>query len=197
MYKKPTAPTKFMPSSSFMEQVRQVRERKANQKTFEGDTGGGFFGRIASLAQAATGGIAGATQQGGIAGATQQGGMAGVGGGIQPGLEGLGSAVTGGSQADQAAAGLGGSTPMAGGEAGGSNPFGGQKFQITPVQMTYETPAPGNSKGNSKPLFNDSTTNAAVKMMGSVEQRQMSIHDQAGYIQAPTYFKDQTEGYKK
>ena len=188
MYKKPTAPTKFMPSSSFMEQVRQVRERKANQKTFEGDTGGGFFGRIASLAQAATGGIAGATQQGGTAG---------VGGGIQPGLEGLGSAVTGGSQADQAAAGLVGSTPMAGGPAGSSNPFGGQKFEITPVQMTYETPAPGNSKGNSKPLFNDSTTNAAVKMMGSVEQRQMSIHDQAGYIQAPTYFKDQTEGYKK
>jgi hypothetical protein len=34
--------------------------------------------------------------------------------------------------------------------------------------------------------------NAGQQMFGSVEQRQKSIQNQAGVIQTPMYFKDQT-----
>jgi hypothetical protein len=101
---------------------------------------------------------------------------------------------------------------MPGGPSGGSNPFGGQKFEITPVQMTYDTPTPGNEMGSANPLFNDSVTSAGNVMFGDVGQRQRSLQNKAGDIQAPMYFKDQTgdgkitradvikartEGYKK
>ena len=78
--------------------------------------------------------------------------------------------------------------------------------------MTYETPIPGNERGNANPLFNDSVTSAGNTMFGDVGQRQRSLQNKAGDIQAPMYFKDQTgdgkitradvikartEGYKK
>ena len=93
-----------------------------------------------------------------------------------------------------------------------SNSFRGQKFEITPVQMTYDTPTPGNEMGVAKPLFNDSVVNAGNQIFGGVDQRQRSLQNQSGVIQAPMYFKDQTgdgkitradvikarvEGYKK
>ena len=138
-----------------------------------------------------------------------------------PNTGGVGGAIGQVSQAAQAAqaavnegAAMGAGNPLSGtgGPAGSSNPFGGQKFQITPVQMTYETPSPANMQGNADPLFNESVTNAGNIMFGDVSQRQRSLQNQAGYIQAPVYFKDQTgdgkitqadvikartEGYKK
>ena len=79
---------------------------------------------------------------------------------------------------------------MPGGPTDNSNPFGGQKFQITPVQMTYETPSPANMQGNADPLFNESVTNAGNMMFGDVGQRQRSLQNQAGDIQATQYIKD-------
>jgi hypothetical protein len=79
---------------------------------------------------------------------------------------------------------------MPGGPTDNSNPFGGQKFQITPVQMTYETPSPANMQGNAIPLFNESVTNAGNMMFGDVGQRQRSLTNQAGDIQATPYVKD-------
>ena len=77
-----------------------------------------------------------------------------------------------------------------GGPTDNSNPFGGQKFQITPVQMTYETPSPANMQGNAIPLFNSAVTDAGNKMFGDVGQRQRSLTNQAGDIQATPYVKD-------
>ncbi len=66
--------------------------------------------------------------------------------------------------------------------------------------------------GAAKPLFNESVTNAGNQIFGNVEHRQRSLQNQAGIVQAPLYFKDQTgdgkitradvikariEGYKK
>jgi len=79
---------------------------------------------------------------------------------------------------------------MPGGPSGSSNPFGGQKFEITPVQMTYDTPTPGNEMGSAAPLFNSAVTNAGNKMFGDVGQRQRSLQNQAGDIQAKQYVKD-------
>jgi len=79
---------------------------------------------------------------------------------------------------------------MPGGPSGSSNPFGGQKFEITPVQMTYDTPTPGNEMGNADPLFNNAVTDAGNKMFGDVGQRQRSLQNQAGDIQAKQYVKD-------
>jgi hypothetical protein len=88
----------------------------------------------------------------------------------------------------------------------------GQKFEITPVQMTYDTPSPANMKGNAKPLFNSSASNASNMMFGDVGQRQRSMQNKSGDIQSSLFFKDQTgdnkvtqadvikartEGYKK
>jgi hypothetical protein len=94
------------------------------------------------------------------------------------------------------------------------NPLTGQPemIQQTAQQTTYATPTPGNEMGSARPLFNDSTFNAGNAMFGDVEQRQRSLQNQAGIVQAPLYFKDQTgdgkitqadvikartEGYKK
>jgi len=41
-------------------------------------------------------------------------------------------------------------------------------------------------------LFNQAVNNAGQQIFGSVEQRQKSIQNQAGVIQTPMYFKDQT-----
>jgi len=85
-------------------------------------------------------------------------------------------------------------------------------LQVPSQQTTYQTPIPGNQMGTAKPLFNDNTVNAGNQIFGDVEQRQMSLQNQSGVIQAPLYFKDQTgdgkitradvikartEGYKK
>jgi hypothetical protein len=66
--------------------------------------------------------------------------------------------------------------------------------------------------GAAKPLFNQAVTSAGNQIFGNVEQRQRSLQNQAGVIQSPMYFKDQTgdgkitradvikartEGYKK
>ena len=46
-----------------------------------------------------------------------------------------------------------------------ANPFEGKTFQITPANM----------KGNAKPVFNESTSNAAAMMYESPTERQMSM----------------------
>jgi hypothetical protein len=70
------------------------------------------------------------------------------------------------------------------------DPLTGQ--EVVNQQTTYATPVPGNQMGNARPLFNDASANAANQMFGGVEQRQMSLQNQSGIIQAPLYFKDQT-----
>ena len=70
------------------------------------------------------------------------------------------------------------------------DPLTGQ--QIPDQQLTYATPTPGNQMGLAKPLFNQAVTNAGEQILGSVEQRQKSMQNQAGVIQTPMYFKDQT-----
>jgi hypothetical protein len=70
------------------------------------------------------------------------------------------------------------------------DPMTGQ--QIPDQQLTYATPTPGNQMGFAKPVFNQAVNNAGQQMFGSVEQRQKSIQNQAGVIQTPMYFKDQT-----
>jgi hypothetical protein len=70
------------------------------------------------------------------------------------------------------------------------DPLTGQ--QIPDQQLTYATPTPGNQMGLAKPLFNQAVTNAGEQIFGSVEQRQKSMQNQAGVIQTPMYFKDQT-----
>ena len=57
--------------------------------------------------------------------------------------------------------------PMAptGGGMDQANPFEGKTFQITPANM----------KGDAKPVFNESTSNAAAMMYGSPTERQMSM----------------------
>lgn len=85
-------------------------------------------------------------------------------------------------------------------------------LEIPDQQLTYATPTPGNQMGAAKPLFNQAVTNAGNQIFGDVEQRQRSLRNQAGSIQSPMYFKDQTgdgkitradvikartEGYKK
>jgi hypothetical protein len=90
------------------------------------------------------------------------------------------------------------------------DPLTGQ--QVSDQQLTYATPVPGNQMGAAKPLFNQAVTSAGNQIFGNVEQRQRSLQNQAGVIQSPMYFKDQTgdgkitradvikartEGYKK
>lgn len=70
------------------------------------------------------------------------------------------------------------------------DPLTGQ--QIPDQQLTYATPTPSNQMGLAKPLFNQAVTNVGEQIFGSVEQRQKSMQNQAGVIQTPMYFKDQT-----
>jgi hypothetical protein len=74
------------------------------------------------------------------------------------------------------------------------NPLTGQpefSQQVT-GQATYATPTPSNEMGNARPLFNQPVTSAGNQMFGDVEQRQRSLQNQSGIVQAPLYFKDQT-----
>ena len=76
-----------------------------------------------------------------------------------------------------------------------------------PVQQTMVPPAPSNTLGNARPVFNENVAQTAQGIYGDVEQRQMSVGSRA-----PLFFKDQTgdgkitradvlkariEGYKK
>jgi hypothetical protein len=74
------------------------------------------------------------------------------------------------------------------------NPLTGQPevIQQATGQATYATPTPSNEMGNARPLFNQPVTSAGNQMFGDVEQRQRSLQNQSGIVQAPLYFKDQT-----
>jgi len=63
-----------------------------------------------------------------------------------------------------------------------------QKFQITPVQMSYDSPTPANMKGNAKPLFNPAVQASAEAIYGTPLQRQMSVPG------APVFLKEVPEG---
>ena len=99
-------------------------------------------------------------------------------------------------QAAQQAAGAAPVAPVAptadvsAGAAMGSSSMTGfdpnQKFQITPVQMSYDPPTPANMKGNAKPLFKPQVQASAEAIYGTPEQRQMTMP------QPPLFFKDQT-----
>jgi len=203
MYNKKKSPNKFMAagmaalgatSRTGVNQVNGLTQQQL-QDSF---SGGGLAGVLetAKAAQAVQG--MGAAPSTGIVGAAPQ----------------VSQAAQAAQEAVNEGATMGVSNPLSGtgGPAGSSNPFGGQKFEITPVQMTYETPSPANTQGKADPLFNDAVTNAGNKMFGDVGQRQRSLQNKAGDIQAPMYFKDQTgdgkitradvikartEGYKK
>jgi len=54
-----------------------------------------------------------------------------------------------------------------------ANPFDGKTFQITPANMM----------GNAKPVFNESTSDAAAMMYGSSLERQMSMPDSGSVTQ--------------
>jgi hypothetical protein len=56
-----------------------------------------------------------------------------------------------------------------------------------PVQTTLTPPAPSNTLGNAKPVFNQATTDIANSIYGTVDQRQASLGNRA-----PLFFKDQT-----
>jgi len=56
-----------------------------------------------------------------------------------------------------------------------------------PMQQTVVPPAPSNTLGNAKPVFNNTTQNAAQGLYGDVEQRQMSMGNRT-----PMFMKDQT-----
>lgn len=190
MYNKKKSPNKFMAAGmaaslgaigrsgngqSVMSagmQAAGLNQQQMSNSFIAGGPGGLF--EAAKAAQAAQG--MGAVPSTGVVGAAPQ--------------------VSQAAQAAQAAVnegatmGVGNPLSGTGGPAGSSNPFGGQKFEITPVQMTYETPIPGNERGNANPLFNESVTNAGNMMFGDVSQRQRSLQNQAGDIQATQYVKD-------
>jgi hypothetical protein len=56
-----------------------------------------------------------------------------------------------------------------------------------PMQQTVVPPAPSNTLGTAKPVFNDMTQTAAQGLYGDVEQRQMSMGNRT-----PMFMKDQT-----
>lgn len=56
-----------------------------------------------------------------------------------------------------------------------------------PVQTTLTPPAPSNTLGNAKPVFNNAVQTAAQGLYGDVDQRQSSMGNRA-----PLFFKDQT-----
>ena len=178
MYKK--SPNKFFAAGmAGLSAVNNVgTNNKLAQLLASRQGGGGLLSNIGSAisqsSQQVTGvPTIGAASSTGIIGADQQVSQAAQ------------AAVKGGST-------MGVSNPLSGngGPAGSSNPFGGQKFEITPVQMTYDTPTPGNEMGNATPLFNDTVTDAGNMMFGDVGQRQRSLQNQAGDIQAKQYVKD-------
>lgn len=56
-----------------------------------------------------------------------------------------------------------------------------------PLEQTMIPPAPSNTLGMAKPVFNSAAQTAAQNIYGDVEQRQMSLGNRA-----PLFFKDQT-----
>jgi len=56
-----------------------------------------------------------------------------------------------------------------------------------PVETTMVPPAPSNTLGTAKPVFNNTAQTAAQGLYGDVEQRQMSVGNRA-----PLFMKDQT-----
>ena len=56
-----------------------------------------------------------------------------------------------------------------------------------PMQQTVVPPAPSNTLGAAKPVFNNAAQTAAQGIYGDVEQRQMSMGNRT-----PLFFKDQT-----
>ena len=187
MYNKKKSPNKFLSAgmaalgATSRTGVNQVNSFPLDQQQLRDSFGGGAITGVLKAAKAAK--------------AAQE--VQGIGAAPSTGIVGAAPQVSQAAQAAQAAvnegAAMGVSNPLApgtGGPAGSSNPFGGQKFEITPVQMTYETPIPGNERGNANPLFNESVTNAGNAMFGDVGQRQRSLQNQAGDIQATQYVKD-------
>jgi len=58
---------------------------------------------------------------------------------------------------------------------------------LTGVEMTVQPPMPANQMGTAKPVFNQTTQNVAQQVYGGLDQRQMSMGQQA-----PVFMKDQT-----
>jgi len=58
---------------------------------------------------------------------------------------------------------------------------------LTGMEMTVQPPMPANQMGTAKPVFNQTTQNLAQQVYGGLDQRQMSMGQQA-----PVFMKDQT-----
>jgi len=58
---------------------------------------------------------------------------------------------------------------------------------LTGMEMTVQPPMPANQMGAAKPMFNQTTQNVAQQVYGGLDQRQMSMGQQA-----PVFMKDQT-----
>ncbi len=58
---------------------------------------------------------------------------------------------------------------------------------LTNMEMTVQPPMPANQMGTAKPMFNQTTQNVAQQVYGGLDQRQMSMGQQA-----PVFMKDQT-----
>ena len=58
---------------------------------------------------------------------------------------------------------------------------------LTGMEMTMQPPMPANQMGAAKPMFNQTTQNVAQQVYGGLDQRQMSMGQQA-----PVFMKDQT-----
>ena len=61
----------------------------------------------------------------------------------------------------------------------------------TGMEMTMQPPMPSNQMGAAKPMFNQTTQNVAQQVYGGLDQRQMSMGQQA-----PVFMKDIPEGDK-
>jgi len=62
---------------------------------------------------------------------------------------------------------------------------------LTGMEMTIQPPMPANQMGTAKPMFNQTTQNVAQQVYGGLDQRQMSMGQQA-----PVFMKDIPEGNK-
>jgi len=202
MYNKKKSPVKFMSagiaalSATNRTGVNQVNPL-AQEQIQNSFSGGGMAGILnAAKAAKAAQQVTSAPAMGAMPSMGDTQGIAAMGSAPSTGIVGAAAKVSQAAQAAQSAvnagATMGVGNPLSGngGPAGSSNPFGGQKFEITPVQMTYDTPIPGNEMGNANPLFNDSVTSAGNTIFGDVGQRQRSLQNQAGDIQAKQYVKD-------
>ena len=60
---------------------------------------------------------------------------------------------------------------------------------LTGMEMTMQPPMPANQMGTAKPVFNQTTQNLAQQVYGGLDQRQMSMGQQA-----PVFMKSPLEG---